>query len=177
MTAYTLFGGGGTPALLDGSTPGYVMGIQFAVASSCTLDAVWFYSNAGAGSLPGVAVVWDASQSVAASTSSPSWSGAAGSGWVRCPLSASLAAGTYMAGAIGQNDGQKWYSLTFSDPGAVTSGPLSCPDQPCFYDGTGDGALYYPTTAWGAANDWVDVEVSASAPALPSGPLLSAGII
>jgi len=174
VTSYTLFrqSGGGA---LDSSTGGYTLGTRFSVSTTATLAAVWHYSQASDVSLPGIAAVWNqGTTTVVASTSTPSWSGAAGSGWVRCPLSASLAAGNYVVSTTGKNDGQTWYSITFSDPGAITNGPLSCPDQPCYYDGTGDGVLRYPASAFGADNIWVDVEISVAA-ASASG-LLMAGI-
>ena len=75
--------------------PGYALtspsdetyGLYFTVNAACALTAIWFYSPSGSTSLP----TWTAlsttttgaTGTLVAQDSSPSWSGAAGSGWVR----------------------------------------------------------------------------------------------
>jgi Concanavalin A-like lectin/glucanases superfamily/Domain of unknown function (DUF4082) len=62
-------------------------GTQFLLSQPCTLDNIWFYSPPGVSVLPSRCAIWDVStQTVIAGTdnTSPSWSEAAGSGWVAC---------------------------------------------------------------------------------------------
>ena len=68
------------------SAAGYTLATEFQLSQSCTLDNIWFYSASGATALPTRCAIWNvASQTVVTGTdnTSPSWSGAAGSGWVR----------------------------------------------------------------------------------------------
>ncbi len=74
-------------------------GTQFFLSEPCTVDNIWFYSPPGVTVLPTECGIWDvATQQMVAGTSntSPSWSGAAGSGWVACAYSGvTLPAGNY----------------------------------------------------------------------------------
>ena len=87
------------PGTASGSAAGYTLATEFLLSQSCTLDNIWFYSASGATALPTRCAIWDvASQTVVAGTdnTSPSWSGAAGSGWVSCAYSSqTLSAGDY----------------------------------------------------------------------------------
>ena len=75
------------PGTLNSDTAGYTLATEFRLSQSCALDNIWYFSAAGAGALPARCAIWSvSSQSVVAGTdqTSPSWSGAAGSGWVAC---------------------------------------------------------------------------------------------
>ena len=76
-------------------------GTEFLLSESCALDNIWFYSPPAVSptALPTRCAIWSVqTQQVVAGTdnSSPSWSGAAGSGWVACSYSGvTLPAGDY----------------------------------------------------------------------------------
>ena len=107
--------------------------------------------------------------------SSPSWSGAAGSGWVSCAYhDVTLPAGDYKVAVVnGAASPQKWNAATLdywsTGPGAngITSGPLSAPSlagatapgQSTYNQGT---SFVYPDTydTGGAPTYWVDLEVT-----------------
>jgi hypothetical protein len=165
-------------AAQSGPVP-YTLATEFQLSQACTLDNIWFYSGAGAGDLPTRCGIWNvSSQSVVSGTdkTSPSWSGAAGSGWVACSYSGvTLPAGDYKVAAYygGQN---KWFQFVTGywangGPGAagISTGPLTAPNvanatspgQSTY----GEGSWTYPQT-YGAAgngeNYWIDVEVTPS---------------
>jgi hypothetical protein len=75
------------------------LGTQFLLSKPCSLNNIWFYSPPGVSVLPTECAIWDvATQQVVAGTrnTSPSWSGAAGSGWVSCAYNGvTLPAGNY----------------------------------------------------------------------------------
>ena len=105
---------------------------------------------------------------------SPSWSGAAGSGWVSCAYSGvTLPAGDYKV-AVFYGGGSKWYQVTTSywgsgGPGAsgITAGPLTAPGPSAATSpGQGTynpGSWAYPQSYGSGGNGenyWVDVEVT-----------------
>lgn len=162
---YTLFGqtGGGA---IDSYTNSLVLGVQFSVSPACHLTGIWFYSASGATQLPAEIGVWDATTALVPGTDvpSPSWSGTAGSGWVKHTYGSppALAAASYQAGAWnGAAGGAQWYSNTAGYwSGGITNGLISCPNQPDNYFDSAS-AFSYPATAFGNFNIWLDVEVSA----------------
>ncbi len=94
MTGYTLFGQGAAGSI-DSYTGQQTNGLEFSVAQPCTLTGIWFYSASGAGALPvEVGLFTVSGETLVFSNASPSWSGAAASGWVRCGCSQFLAPGT-----------------------------------------------------------------------------------
>ena len=106
----------------------------------------------------------------------PSWSGAAGSGWVSCAYSGvTLPAGDYKV-SVFYAGGSQWYQATVSywgggGPGSngITSGPVTAPSLSA---ATSPGQSTYNYGSWayphtyasGASgeNNWVDVEVTPS---------------
>ena len=152
---------------------------EFKLSESCTLDNIWFYSASGAAALPTQCAIWNvSSQSVVAGTdnTSPSWSGAAGSGWVACAYSGvTLPAGDYKV-AVFYGGGSEWYQATTGYWGSggtgasgITTGPVTAPGTSaatspgqCTYN---KGSWAYPQTyasAGDGENFWVDVEVTPS---------------
>ncbi len=121
---------------ISSDTAGYTLATEFQLSASCKLDNIWFYSASGAGALPARCAIWDvSSQTVVAGTdnTSPSWSGAAGSGWVSCAYSGvTLPAGDYKV-AVYYGGGSAWYQAALdywtSGPGAsgITAGPVTAP--------------------------------------------------
>ena len=105
---------------------------------------------------------------------SPSWSGAAGSGWVACAYSGvTLPAGDYKV-AVYYGGGSEWYQATTSYWGGggigasgITSGPVTAPGTSA---ATSPGQSTYNKGAWAyplsyasvgnGENFWVDVEVT-----------------
>lgn len=166
-----------TPAipasLTTDSTVPLTVGTMFETTEPCTLAAIWFWSDTGATVLPdNVAVYVVSDQSQVVLNSSPSWSGAAGSGWVRCDMSSYgiTLNGIYMM-AVGASTAGQWLSYTdsyfSSGPGAggITNGILAA------FNSTGGNTgpyatsdIAYPAVAGAfARNWWIDVEVYAGA--------------
>ena len=179
-TSYRLWPGYPTlPGTIDSDTTGYTLGTEFKLSQSCALDNIWYYSPSGAGSLPTRCGIWNvSSQSEVTGTdkTSPSWSGAAGSGWVACSYSGvTLPAGDYKV-AVFYAGGTKWYQVgvgywTSGGTGAagITAGPLTAPGEAA---ATSPGQSTYHSGSWaypntyessgGGENYWVDVEVTPS---------------
>jgi hypothetical protein len=114
----------------------------FQLTQAAVLNRVWNYSPSGAASLPTKASVWSVgTQAAAAANSSPSWSGAAGSGWV-C---------TQMPGGTVLQPG--WYKVSVFNAGG-TGGQWGAVDNASDYWGAGAGGsgitagpLYAPPIA------------------------------
>jgi hypothetical protein len=163
---FTLFGQQpATAGTADSFTASETNGLKFSVSAASHLEAVWYSSPSGCTALPSTVGLYNADTSTLMfEDTSPSWSGAAGSGWVKYvpanPIT--LAAGVnYMAVAAHLTDtSQDWYPITsgFWSGSGITNGPLSCPNQPYYYDNS--GVLALPLTAFGNYNVWIDVEVS-----------------
>jgi hypothetical protein len=167
------------PGHLDSDTAGYTLATEFQLSQSCALDNIWFYSASGAAALPTRCAIWNVStQSEVAGTdsTSPSWSGFAGSGWVACAYTGvTLPAGDYKV-AVFYGGGSPWYQATVgywssSGVGAsgITAGPVTAPglsaaSSPgqCTYNA---GSWAYPNSYAASGNGenlWVDVEVTPS---------------
>jgi hypothetical protein len=116
------------------------------------------------------------SQTVVAGTdnTSPSWSGAAGSGWVSCAYSGvTLPAGDYKVATF-YGGGSTWYQAAMNywangGPGAngIAAGPVTAPSSSAATSpGQGTynaGSWAYPQTYAASGNGenyWVDVEVT-----------------
>jgi hypothetical protein len=147
----------------------YVVATEFSLSQSCVLDNIWYYSSAGAASLAtwaGVYSVTGADSGVLkAVVTSPSWSGVAGSGWVKTAVADStLPAGNYKvavynsAGASGgwsPKDASSSYWVTGAGSGGITWGPVSAPDVSAAsaayeYDAAGAGNTPAYSTADGS---------------------------
>jgi hypothetical protein len=165
------------PGVATHGPTGYTLATEFQLAKACTLNKIWFYSASGATALPTRCAIWNvATQAVVSGTdnTSPSWSGAPGSGWVACTYSGvTLPAGDYKVAVFygGQAD---WFMFTTNywangGPGAsgITTGPVTAPS---LSNATGPGQSTYNDATWaypqtyGTAgngeNYWVDVEVT-----------------
>lgn len=180
MTAYRLWPSTSGPGAAASDTSAYTMGMQFTVSQPAPLTGIWFWSApSNAFSLPTACAIYAVSgTSIVAGTlnSSPGWSGALGSGWVKCAYNGSvtLAPSTaYKVVCRGGVDGNFWYSATshYWDSGAgsggLSNGPISAPansgaspGQDSFHAAS---AVSYPDTSFNAANYWVDVEVTIGA--------------
>jgi hypothetical protein len=153
--------------------------MEFQLSEPCKLDNIWFYSASGAAALPTRCAIWNvSSQSVVAGTdnTSPSWSGAAGSGWVACSYSGvTLPAGDYKVSAF-YGGGSEWYMATTGYWAAggiggsgIAAGPVTAPGTST---ATSPGQNTYNKGSWAypqtyasggnGENNWVDVEVTPS---------------
>jgi hypothetical protein len=162
---------------VDGSTTPYTLATEFRLSQSCTLDNIWFFSPANAQALPTQCAIWSvSSQAVVSGTdnTSPSWTGAAASGWVACAYSGvTLPAGDYKV-AVFYGGGSTWFLATIgywngNGPGTngITAGPLTSPGESA---ATSPGQSTYNQGTWaypgtyGSGGDgenfWVDVEVT-----------------
>jgi hypothetical protein len=164
----------------------FTIATEFSLSESCALGKIWFYSPPGTSQLPTECGIWNiSSQTLVTGTrnAAPSWSGAAGSGWVSCDYGGAgvtLAASTkYKVSVVnGAANPGSWNSATIgywttgTGDSGISSGPLSAPDeadaaspgQSSYNQGS---AFTYPATynTGGAPNYWVDVEVTPSSAA------------
>ena len=182
--AYTLWAPGTSGGGLDTSPGGsgnLSIGNQFSVSSPKVLTGIWWWSpgdNGGTAILPSACAIYDigaAAQVSGTLNASPSWSGAAGTGWVKCTYSNNvvLSPGTnYMvvvygnsgSGSTGWFGATDKYWTTGAGSGGLASGPLSAPNSAgsvsgqSAYDYT--GAIALPASSVDGYNFWADVEVS-----------------
>lgn len=168
---------------------GYTLGMQFSLTQAAPLTGIWFYSGNGATVLPTGCCIFQMTGSGTGTVvpgtenDSPSWSGAAASGWVKCSYSGSvvLAAGTSYKVAIFKPGGSTlvysaithYWDGTGTGAGGLVGGILSAPNNASGDGGqdtfiTGVGVLTYPNTSFNASNYLVDVEVTPFAPAGPA---------
>ena len=169
---------------LNSQTNGYTFGTQFVLSATCTLNNIWFYSAAGAPVLPARCAIWDESTGLVVpgtDNATPTWSGAAGSGWVSCSYSTiTLPPGHYRV-SVFYGGGQQWYAVTTSywttgvgSASGISTGPLTAPNNA---SATSPGQSVYNNAAiwsypnlWSVAgngeNYWIDVEVT---PLVPPG--------
>jgi len=174
------------PNTLSNDTGQQTSGTEFWLSEPCTLDRIWFYSPPGVSVLPSTCAIWDvATQAVIAGTdnAAPSWSGAAGTGWVACTYNrVTLPVGRYKT-SVFYGGGELFYTedIYYFGTGAggrgIIAGPLSSPNvadaAPCISNSLGtivtgnstyqDGPFSYPytfDTKDQGENRWVDVEVT-----------------
>jgi hypothetical protein len=156
----------------------FTIGTEFALSQPCTVNGILYYSPATVTQLPtecGIYLV--SSQALVAGThlTSPSWSGAAGSGWVSVSYTGvTLPAGDYKVAVFnGAASPAVWNAQTgpnyWASPGpgasGITSGPLSAPNnasatspgQSTYNLGT---PMAYPLTHAGPYNYWAGVLVT-----------------
>ena len=187
MAVLTLFGQPASPASLTVDTAGYTLGIQFTVSSSgvasAAVTAIWFFSAPTAIELPQHIALFAVTGHVLAASQVPTWSGAAGSGWVRAPFTVppALTLGASYKACVQDASGNSFYSNTgaYWSTGAgsagIVNGPLSAPNNAGGDGGqdtfaTPSGAVTYPASSFNASNYWVDVEVITTAPPAAGGP-------
>lgn len=172
MPTYTLFGQPAAPATLAVDNNTYTLGIQFTVSQPGTLTAIWFFSASGAVDLPSQIALFSVSGRSLVTSQAASWSGAAGSGWVRAAFTSppQLTGGASYKACILHGPGGNFYASTahYWDSGSgsagISSGPLSAPNN-----AGGDGgqdtfnagaALTYPLSVGSASNYWIDPEIT-----------------
>jgi len=129
------------PATVTDLGVNYVLGTEFHLSQPCTLNKIWYYSPSGTTQLATSADIWSiqgaSSGTKVAGTNSPSWSGAAGAGWISCSFAGvTLPAGNYKvsvfnnaASPVGWSvkDAATNYWGTGAGGSGITWGPLSAP--------------------------------------------------
>lgn len=161
----------------DSALP-FTLATEFKLSQACNLNNIWFYSPSGATVLPSeIGIFNQSSQAFVSGTHvvTPTWSGAAGSGWVSASYSGVvLPSGSYRV-AVFANTGTIWNNAVnnfWGGGGAgssgITAGPLSAPSeatadtpgQASYHQGT---SMVWPDTynVPGNGSDYfVDVEVT-----------------
>jgi len=130
------------PATVADSSVNYVVATEIRLSQACTLNKIWYYSPSGTAQLATSADIWSIlgadSGSITAGTNSPSWSGAAGSGWVSCSFTSTvLPAGSYKVSVYnnaGSPDGwsakdaeTNYWGTGGAGVNGITWGPLYAP--------------------------------------------------
>lgn len=155
---------------------GFTLGKQISVSQRCTVNNGWFYSPATVTKLPDAIGVYRISdQALIGVNSSPSWSGAAGSGWVSSPMpGVTLQPGVPYKYVVFEGSNVIWnaavanyYSTGFAANG-LTAGPLSTPNnagavapgQESYHQA---GTISYPDTNAGPFAYGLDIEVTPAA--------------
>ena len=157
----------------DDTANNFTLGMEFVLSGACTVDNIWFYSPPGVTQLPTEIGVYQVSDTtLVLSDSSPSWSGAAGSGWVSA-LSGSLSASVKYKVVVLNGAGSPavwngaitdYWSTGFGGSG-LTSGPLSAysnaaADSPGQETYNAGATIAYPATNIGPYSYGVDIEVT-----------------
>jgi hypothetical protein len=176
----------------------YSLGTEFTLSEACTLNNIWFYSPPTATQLPTQCAIWNVSTQTMVSgtlSTSPSWSGAAGSGWVSCSYTGiTLPAGDYKtsvwnASASGTGTGWNQYTIdyftTLAGASGITNGPITVPNVSSATSpgqstyATSTTTFLYPDTyvATEGQSYWVDVEVTPSAGTSATASLAGAGAL
>lgn len=176
MTVYSIWGQAApSPSPSSGSSGGgRTYSTIFTLSSSGSLTGIWYYSFSADGSLPTACGVFDvATKTLVASNTSPSWSGALGSGWVKCTFDGSVTldnrADGYAVSIQYPLATKGFNNVTFP----ITSGIITAPTADTY--GTtnaplaGASTLTYPNTSGGGLNWFADVEVTTGAGTNPAG--------
>lgn len=172
-------------------TTGYTIAMEFSLSAACKLNRIWHYSPPTVTNLPTRCAIWDvAGLAVVAGTdnTTPTWSGAAGSGWISCD---------YTSANITLNASQNYKVATFNASGTTwfaalanywtsgglgtsgrTAGPLTAPNSASAtapgQDSWAVNTWAFPATSSNPENDWIDVEVTPATAPPASTPLLMA---
>ncbi len=129
----------------------YIVGTEMHLSKTATLNKIWYYSPGGTAQLATECAIWNvATQAKVAESTSPTWSGAAASGWISCSFSGViLSAGRYRVAVYnGAATPDAWSAKEqyyfnigngsiFTQPGMNCSGPS--------FDGITNDLLYVPS--------------------------------
>jgi hypothetical protein len=130
------------PQTTTDSAVNYDISTEFALSRDCTLGKVWYFSPPGTAQLATSASIWNITGggltgTLAAQAASPSWSGAAASGWISCSFTGvTLPAGKYKVSVYnsaatpdnwGAKDAGTDYWRAGEGANGITWGPLSAP--------------------------------------------------
>jgi len=138
-TSYRMFPNMPVPYTLTADTAdNFTLGCEFTLTQAAALNKIWFYS--GHTQLPTRTGIWTSPGGLlvaATDNPAPSWSGAAGSGWVSVSYNGvTLPAGTYKVTVFNGagvpaiwNDSTALYWTAGAGGGGIVNGPLSVPDN------------------------------------------------
>lgn len=172
-SATSIWGQTPTPSN-SGDSGAYTLATAFVLSQDAPFTGIWFYSPAGATSLPTWAGLWRVSDqsSIAFKNTTTdgtlTWSGPAGSGWVKATFDGSVTLTTgvyYKASVYHPNDGSNWYAYTahYFDAADVVNGIITAPHSTAGVTDNGtfhDVEWGYPATMFNNPSYWVDVEVT-----------------
>lgn len=170
--AWTLYSQAAETVETTGTTTGGTVGLHFSVSEACPLAALWLYSPSGHSLtvLPTAIALYDyATNALIHSETGVTWSGAAGSGWVRAAFASppELAPGTeYTAAAFRSSGAWFIYDSDTGWSGDVTSGPITAPvsdGTQGWYNEDNTTAISFPGSQLAGYNWYLDVEVLAPA--------------
>lgn len=162
-------------------TDAAVIALQFSLSQQAT-PKIWHYSPPAATVLPTGAAIWNVgTQTAVAQTSSATWSGAIGSGWVSCtnlPAVTLQPSTNYKVSVFSGVAGATWFLATTNywgtGPGAAgrVNGILTAPNNATASPGQGSfntsGTFVYPQSI-DNENYWIDIEVTPAAGASGTG--------
>lgn len=183
MTAYTIHSGA-TYGLANSGNSGYIFGVQFSVSQSVSLTGILWYTGSGQTGLPTACALYNANTQAQISgtlNSSPSWSGAAGSGWVTCTYSGpTLSTGINYVAVLYSNTAKyaqiSAYWTSGGGASGITNGPLTAPSSAASVNGqmtyASGGSIAFPTSTVSGYDFGVDVQVTTTAAAALPGPLV-----
>lgn len=170
--AWTLYSQATKTVESAGETTGDTVGLHFNVSEACPLAAVWLYSPSGWGltALPTAIGLYNYTTKAQIHTETGvTWSGAAGSGWVRAAFASppELAAGTeYMAAAFRSSGAWLIYDSDTGWSGEVTHGPITAPvddGNQGWFNRDNTTEISFPGSQLAGYNWYLDVEVLAPA--------------
>ena len=137
----TLTGAVAGPGTVLDNAVDYVLATEVLVYQACTVGKIWFYSPSGTAQLPTDVNIWAVDVAgitgVSVYHATPSWSGAAGSGWISTAVTGvTLTPGDYKI-SVYNNAGtpDQWSTLRTNywggtgaiAPGGITIGPIFAP--------------------------------------------------
>ena len=162
MTVYSIWDQGAVSPALAGFQG--TLTTEFTLSQSAGLTGIWVYSPATDTVLPSSCAIYLVSgTSIVSGTlnSSPSWSGAAGSGWIKCSYdgTVTLAASTsYIVAAFFESSATAAYnSLTWPVANGIITGTAAL-----YF--SGGASIQYPLSDAGGTTYWIDAEVTTAAP-------------
>lgn len=176
VQTWTLFGQApAAPAISTLGLSNITVGMQFSLSVNARLTGIWMFSPSGATLLPtqvGVFVV--STQGLAVANFGPTWSGTAGSGWVKCLFDGSfvLQSGIQYIVTMWSATANSCFAETTSfwsggGPGSsgITNGILTAPSDAASDHGqmpttSPQASLTYPSGTVHGVNVWIDVEVT-----------------
>jgi hypothetical protein len=165
LTVYSIWQQGAVSPSLSGFQG--TLTTEFSLSQSGGLTGIWLYSPATDTVLPSSCAIYLVSnQTIVSGTlnNSPSWSGAAGSGWIKCTYdgSVTLSASTNYVVAVffTSSATAAFNSLTWPVTNGIITGSAAL-----FF--SGGASIQYPLSNAGSTTYWVDAEVTTASPPPP----------
>ena len=154
----------------------FTLATEFSLSKACKVNNIWFYSPSGVTQLPTEIGVYQVSgTSLVASNVSPSWSGAAGSGWMHAAMGGNvvLSPGVNYKVVVFNGAGSpaiwnaavaNYWSGSGFGTGGLVSGPITAPNAAGATPGQESynlgGTIAYPNTIAGPFHYGTDIELT-----------------